>query len=729
MSAPLNVIFLWHMHQPYYKDPVKNEYVLPWTYLHGVKDYFDMPAIVEDTPGARAVFNLVPSLLEQLLDYATGQAVDPFLIKGAMNPADMTEEDRVFLLENFFSANRQRMIEPHRRYLELLYMAGEGKPGSARERVRHFSNQDLLDLQVCFFLAWTGEAARRRFPEFRELLAKGSGYTARDRDLLFATQREVLNRIIPLYQALHRSGQVELSVTPYYHPILPLLCDNRIAQEAMPRVTLPQERFRHPEDARAQIRRGVRYFKDVLGIEPHGMWPSEGSVSDEALAIIAECGLSWAATDEEVLARSLDGGLGNHKEKLYRPWTFAAPQGELGIFFRDHQLSDLIGFTYSQWDARRAAADFTGRLRQIHRHLGGDDGVVPIILDGENAWEFYPDNGYEFLSTLYTGIAEAGDLQLTTCSEALSLVRPAARLHHIHPGSWINATYGIWIGHPEENLAWDQLARARLALEQHHPRAAELLAHAGENGDPQARLLCTSLYAAEGSDWFWWFGDDHFSPHSDRFDYLFRRHLTNLYRSLELDPPRELLEPIKKKSPAGLVREPAAFIEPEVNGLVGDYFEWLAAGLFDLTRQGSAMHSSDRMLQGFYWGYNREHLFCRIDGIQDLARLLKEMDILALHLISDREYRLPMQRDCREGMLLTKEAGSWVPTNTCCRWAIRRTAEVALPLAGLNLIPGAKLFVSITLTRDNEEIGRWPSDAPLMLEYVGPELEADDWLI
>lgn len=729
MSAPLKVVFIWHMHQPYYKDPVKNEYVLPWTYLHGIKDYFDMPAIVEDTPGARAVFNLVPSLLEQVLDYAAGTAIDPFLIKGQMNPADMNEDDRVFLLENFFSANRQRMIEPHRRYLELLYMAGEGKPGAARERVRHFSSQDLLDLQVCFFLSWTGEAARRRYPEFQELLAKGSGYTAADRELLFTTQRRLLNEIIPLYKKLHLSGQVELSVTPYYHPILPLLCDTRIAQEAMPRATLPQERFRHPEDARAQVNLGIGYFKELFGFVPQGMWPSEGSVSDEVLEVIAACGLQWVATDEEVLARSLDGGLGHHKEQLYHPWTFAAQQGELGIFFRDHQLSDLIGFTYSQWDPRRAVADFTGRIRQIRQQLGGGDCVVPIILDGENAWEFYQDNAYDFLSGLYAGIAASDDLRLVTCSEALQQSRRERRLHHIHPGSWINANYGIWIGHPEENLAWDLLTRARRTLEERHPQAADILAHAGEDGDPQARMLCTSLYAAEGSDWFWWYGDDHFSPHSDRFDYLFRRHLTNVYNLLGVEPPRELLEPIKKKTPAGLVREPVSFIDPEVNGRIGDYFEWLGAGLFDLTRQGSAMHSSDRMLQGLYWGYNREFIFFRVDGMQDLERLLKEMDILALQLISDREYRLPMQKTGCEGMLLAREAGVWVSTNSCCKWAIERTAEVAVPLAGLNLVPGAKLFVTITLTRDHEEIGRWPSDAPLMLEYVGPELEDGDWLI
>ena len=729
MSAPLDIVFIWHMHQPYYKDPVKNEYALPWTYLHAVKDYYDMPAIVEDTPGARAVFNLVPSLVEQLLEYAAGTAVDPFLIRGQMNPAEMNDDDKVFLLENFFSANRQRMIEPHRRYLELLYMAGEGKEVSARERIRHFSDQDLLDLQVCFFLAWTGEAARRRFPAFRQLLKKGERYSSADRTLLFSTQRQLLNEIVPLYKRLHEQGRIELSLTPYFHPILPLLCDTQLAREAMPKVHLPEERFRHPEDARAQIMHGREYFRQIFGIEPAGMWPSEGSVSDEALDIITSCGLQWVATDEEVLAKSIDGGLGDHKERLYRPWRYATPHGDLGIFFRDHELSDLIGFTYSQWDARRAVADFCGRLQQIKHRIGTEGRVVPVILDGENAWEFYPDNAYDFLSGLYTAVANSPELRLTTCSEVQQQTSFEGRLHRIHPGSWINANYGIWIGHPEENLAWDLLTRARRAVEERHPQATRLLAGAAADGDETARLLCTSLYAAEGSDWFWWFGDDHFSPHSDRFDRLFRQHLSNVYRLLGQEIPTQLLEPIKKKTPAGLVREPAGFIAPEINGRVGDYFEWLAAGLFDLTRQGSAMHSSDRMLHGFYWGYNREQLFFRIDGIQELSRLLKEVDILALRLIADREYRLPMQRNATEGLLLVRENGAWVPTNACCRWAIDRTCEVAIPLEALGLPPHSKLFAAVTLNRDNEQIGRWPSDAPLLLNYVGPDLEADDWLI
>jgi len=731
MSSPLDVVIVWHMHQPYYKDPLKNEYSLPWTYLHGIKDYFDMPAIIEDTPGARAVFNLVPSLLEQLLDYAGGSAVDPFLLKGMADPAGMGEEDRLFLLENFFSANRQRMIEPSRRYLELLYMSGEGKPGAARDRIRHFADQDLLDLQVWFFLAWTGEAARRRYPPFGELLAKGEKFSADDKKLLFDTQRLVLQDIIPLYQRLHEEGRIELAVSPYYHPILPLLCDTRIAQTAMPRATLPQRHFHHPEDARAQIRSGIEYFRKIFGFTPRGMWPSEGAVSNEALEIVAECGIGWVATDEEVLAKSLEGGLGDHKERLYHPWRFSCKQGELGVFFRDHQLSDLIGFTYSSWDAGRAASDLCGRLHAIKSRVGGSGRVIPIILDGENAWEYYPANAFDFLQKMYLKIAASSELNLTTCTDVLAHSRFDGRLHNIHPGSWINASYGIWIGHPEENLAWDLLAQAREAAVSASPAVAAIMS--GERSEPgtngTAGQICSSLHAAEGSDWFWWYGDDHFSPHSDRFDRLFRQHLMNVYRLLELDPPRELLEPIKKKSPAGLIREPAAFIDPDINGRISDYFEWLAAGLYDLTRQGSAMHSSDRMLQSLYYGYNRTAFFLRIDGIQDLSRLLREFDILNLHLICEREYRLPLQMRFDEGLLQVKENNVWVPTNGHCRWKIARVGEVSIPIGTLKLNPGSKIFASISLVRDNEEIGRWPSDAPLILQYAGPELEVDNWLI
>ena len=733
MKQPLSVIFLWHMHQPYYKDPLKGEYVLPWTYLHAVKDYYDMAAIVDETPGAKAVFNLVPSLLEQIEEYAAGTAVDPFLVLGQQEPADMGEEERRFVVDNFFSANRQRMIEPHRRYLELLCMVGDEGREHQGERLRHFRDQDILDLQVWFFLAWTGEAARRRYPELQELVRKGGHFTRQDKELLFARQREILQSIIPLYRKLHAEGKAELSVTPYFHPILPLLCEQKIARTAMPKVTLPLLGLRHPEDARSQVATAVACFQRLFGFAPKGMWPSEGSVSDEALAVIADCGLQWAATDEEVLANTLGGSLGPGREAIYQPYGYRHDNRELTLFFRDHALSDLIGFTYSQWEPARGVEDFVARLRNIAHHAHAPR-VVPVILDGENAWEYYPDNGYHFLQRLYATIAATPGLKLVTCSEVIA-ERPADRhISHIHPGSWINANYGIWIGHPEENLAWDHLARARAAAVRGNARVAALLSPGAVGDftteeDQTAALICRALFAAEGSDWFWWYGDDHFSPHSDRFDLLFRRHLTNVYRLLGEEVPAALYEPIKKKSPAGFVREPAALISPTISGIVTDYFEWLAAGLYDLAKQSSAMHASENILQSFFYGFDRQAFYFRIDGAHPLDRALRGDDLFFLYLTHEREYRLAMGLTTEGGALQIRENGVWQDTGMLCQWKIKRVCEVQVPLAALNLAPGDLLFAYLTLVRGGDEVGRWPVDAPMRLRYSGPELELETWLI
>lgn len=723
MSEPLYVSLLWHMHQPYYKDPVQGEYALPWTYLHAIKDYYDMPAIVDATPGAKVMFNLVPSLLEQILDYAAGTAVDPFLIRARMAPADMNEEEKLFILENFFSANRQRMIEPHKRYLELYSLAGDGAPGSAGDRLRAMRDQDLLDLQVWFYLTWTGEAARRRFPAFAELIGKGGNFTAADKLLLFETQRELIAEIIPLYKRLHEEGKVELSVSAYFHPILPLLCDSRIARIAMPRASLPAARFRYPEDARSQVARGIASFEKIFGFTPKGMWPSEGSVSDETLSIMAEKGLAWSASDEWVLSQTLPGGLGKDREALYRPYAFHQEGRDLALFFRDHGLSDLIGFTYSQWDAERAVTDFIGRLKEVRQHCRSSR-VIPIIMDGENAWEYYQDNGLPFLSRLYGALAEAPGLIPATFSEVLRLVPERRDLGRIHPGSWINANFGIWIGHPEENIAWDYLAQARAAAVQHNSAVAALLA-GYDCGDRTAQLICNSLYQAEGSDWFWWYGDDHFSAHSASFDLLFRRHLINVYRLLDLEVPGELYEPIKKQFPAGFVREPAALITPAITGIVTDYFEWLAAGLYDLTKQSSAMHAAESLLQSFFYGFDRSFFYFRIDGVQSLEKILQRDDRLSLHLIHGSEFRLDMELGATEVELQVKGASGWHASGAVCQYSIGRIAEARVPLSALTLSAGDKVFTYFTFTRGTEELGRWPADTPLLLNYAGPEIELE----
>jgi hypothetical protein len=305
-------------------------------------------------------------------------------------------------------------------------------------------------------------------------------------------------------------------------------------------------------------------------------------------------------------------------------------------------------------------------------------------------------------------------------------------LGHIHPGSWINANFGVWVGHPEENLGWEYIARARDAAVKASPATAALLASNGGtpgDRDETAQQVCRSLYAAEGSDWFWWYGDDHFSPHSDRFDSLFRKHLVNVYRLLDLDIPRELFEPIKKKSLAGFVREPSALISPVISGLVTDYFEWLDAGRYDLTRQSSAMHAAENLLQSFYYGFDRKFIYFRIDGAKPLDGAVTGSDRLSLHLILDREYRVVMDPAGEEGAMETAVGGLWQPLPLLCSWKILRICELRVPLEAVKPEPGVNFFCYLTLTRNGAEIGRWPADAPMLLKYAGPDIELENWLI
>lgn len=734
MATPLQVTFLWHMHQPSYRDPLSGSYTLPWTYLHGVKDYYDMAAIVQEIEGARVVFNLVPSLLEQIREYADGEAVDPFLSHGVMDPADMSAEQRLFVIDNFFSANRERMIDTHPRYLELRYLLGNGHHSSTADRLRKISDRDLLDLQVWFFLAWTGEAARRRYPELAGLITKGRDFSREDKLLLMATHRTILGEIIPLYRRLREQGKAELSVSPYFHPILPLLCDSDIAPVSNPRTKPPKPRFRLREDARAQVAGGIDYFRETFGAAPRGMWPPEGAVSDETLALLAECGIEWAASDEAILAASLPEGLGAGKGNLYHPYVFAREGRELSLLFRDRQLSDLIGFTYSRRPAGRAVDDFVSRLLSI-RNDSPDADQVSIILDGENAWEYYPENGYGFLCSLYREIGESGLLDFALPSD--DRVRELARreVSHVHPGSWINADFDVWVGHPEENAAWEHLHRTRSAAVSRDPAIAGIMAagsgtvFAPGEGRSLAETACRSLYAAEGSDWFWWYGDDHFSPHSGHFDQLFRNHLISVYRLLGMDVPDELFRPIKKVTPAGLVRKPSTLITPCLNGMADGYFEWLGAGLYDLSRQSSAMHAGESLLHCFFYGYDREYFYIRVDGSAPLDRVLLPDDVLRLHLLLEREYLLPVIPGGTDGELLARRDGSWAGTGEVCAWAVSRVCEMRIPLAAFAPRKGQTFFAYLTLTRGQDEVGRWPTSSPLSLSYEGPELELENWLV
>jgi alpha-amylase/alpha-mannosidase (GH57 family) len=587
--ARINICFVWHMHQPFYKDLMSGEYKLPWTRMHGLKDYYGMVEILRDFPAVRQTFNLVPSMMVQLEEYASGNAEDQFL-RAALKPAeDLSGAEKEFILRYFFQANVARMIYRYPRYREL-------HDASARAG-RFFATQDFRDLQVLSQLAWFDEEFLEKDPEVAELVRKGRGYTTADQECIARKEREILGKVIPVCYEFAASGQIELSTTPYYHPILPLLCDSDIARVSHPGVPLPG-RFQFPEDAAFQLVRALQYMEEKFGNRPAGLWPSEGSVSDAALALAADLGFRWFASDNGVLTRTLGRPAG--VEETYRPYIWRRGGSEMHCIFRDHYLSDLIGFVYSRMSADEAAGHFLDRIRE---NCSGRTALVPVILDGENAWEYYHLSGRSFLRKLYQRIQDDPEIEAVTVSEGLRRMEPA-ELAHIFPGSWINANFDVWIGAEEDNKAWEYLRLAREAYERRKSSVSE-----------EARKLAyEELLIAEGSDWCWWYGPEHDSANRPEFDQLFRDHLTNVYRMLGAQPPDELSRSILRTSESAEVRQlPTSLVRPLIDGEVGSYFEWMGAGYARVDHRSGAMHGQRSLLKELYYGSDGEQLYLRMD--------------------------------------------------------------------------------------------------------------------
>ncbi len=508
------ISFLWHMHQPFYKDLVTGEYKLPWTRLHALKDYYGMVRILEEFPKIHQTFNLVPSMIVQIEEYAAGVARDPFLDL-ALKPAEhLTEHEKRTMLRHFFLANPSRMIHRYPRYGELFKAWEAQKHGGGWKGV--FSTQDFRDLQVLSQLAWFDEEIQENDQTVRRLIEKGRDFSLDDQALMGTKQVEIVALVVPEYKKLAAAGQVEISTTPFYHPILPLLCDSNIASVSHPNVPLPH-RFSYPEDAHYQLTRAREYIRDTFGVAPVGLWPSEGSVSDQVFELASELGFRWAATDNGVLDRTLGHPAG--LEGMYRTWLWERGGRSMGVIFRDHMLSDLVGFVYSGMQPADAANDL---LRRIRENCGGilnkgRDALVPIILDGENAWEYYERNGRPFFRELYGRISDDPQMECVTVSEAFRRV-PALGVDHIFPGSWINTNFDVWIGAEEDNRAWEYLLAARKAYD----AAGQKVSDAGR------RLAYEELLIAEGSDWCWWYGPEHDTANRVEFDELYRAHLANV---------------------------------------------------------------------------------------------------------------------------------------------------------------------------------------------------------
>jgi alpha-amylase/alpha-mannosidase (GH57 family) len=728
------ICFLWHMHQPYYTDPVAGSASMPWVRLHATKAYYDMAYGLEKFPAIKATFNFTPSLLRQLQEIGSGTVRDLFLEHAQRPAADLRPEEKAFLVRHFFSANWATMVRPYPRYHELLVKRGADFYGRDLERVaRQFSTQDLLDLQMWHNLAWFGYGTVSRYPRLAALRAKNRGFTEEDKQEVLALQLVAVREIVPLYRRLMERGQIELTTTPFFHPILPLIIDTDFTRRARPDLPLPS-RFRAPEDAETQLQRAVEFHTATFGRAPVGLWPSEGSVCPELIPMLPKVGLRWLATDEGILARSLDAAQQpwqRHRD-LYQPYRVGSEGQDVTMLFRDREISDAFGFVYHKTTPDMAAEDVLRRLRQIIREAPQNQVTIAIVLDGENPWEHYHEGGEQFLSLLYkacsTGALDDVAVRTTTAtiSEALEAAPATRRVSHLHSGSWINQDYKIWIGHQEDNRGWDLISHTR-------SRLSEVSATLPPD---RAQAAWDELYAAEGSDWFWWYGDDFDSGYNDEFDRLFRTHLRNVWTIAGLTPPDLLNQPIcshRGIPEADLVTAPLALLNPSIDGLVTDFFEWRGAGRIKTQPPLGAMWKAEGVLTDIQFGWSLDQLYLRLDPDKQSqprqAGLTVELQLQTPEHLYHLSFSLAPSEPDQFLFSQKLASGSWQeigPYSSICHGNI---IELAVPFKDLHLTPGQELRMTILVLEYRLEIARYPHQHPAILTVPGSEFEAGLWRV
>jgi alpha-amylase/alpha-mannosidase (GH57 family) len=699
----INICFLWHMHQPFYKDLVSGEYRLPWARLHALKDYYGMVKILEDFPDIHQTFNLVPSLLVQLQEYATGKASDPFL-ELALKPTEQLQPaEKEFILRYFFQANQDRQIRRYPRYAELFRMLEQCQRVPHRA-VSLFDTQMLRDLQVLSQLAWFDEEYLDKDPEVKQLAGKGRNYSQDDQTLLGRKQSQALANVLPVYREFAGRRQIEISTTPFYHPILPLLCNSNIGAESHPYISLPPQ-FSYPGDAEEQLTRARTYMASEFGEAPLGLWPSEGSVSDQGLELASRCGFRWTASDDGILARTLDRPI--TPSDTYQPYLWQQGERQIHVFFRDHQLSDLIGFVYSRMDAQDAAKHFLTEIRNNCRPLlaEGRDAVVPIILDGENAWEYYFENGRPFLRQLYSLITADLEMAALTISEAIQAI-PARKLTHVFPGSWIDSNFDIWIGAEEDNCAWEHLLAARKAYDQalQSPQSQSI----PEEGK---RLAWEEILIAEGSDWCWWYGPEHSSANRAEFDQLYRSHLANVYRFLGEKVPPGLNESILKGREPAVHEPPSGLIQPEIDGLVSSHLEWSGAGHYRIDDRSGAMHSRRPLIQELLYGSDGQNIYVRVDLTEPVPAS------------PPLELRLQVRSQAGERFhvhLFGSSTGQFRIESNLPETGVAAAAvniyELRLSMSALGVRRGDPVFLQISILRERFPVAYMPRSGELELE-------------
>jgi len=630
MKRRLNLSFFWHMHQPDYRDS-DGVMKMPWVFLHAIKDYYDMPWILSKYPGLKATFNLTPPLIEQLKLYDNPVENDYFLSLWSQHPSKLSSQKKKWVIKTCKSCNYDTMVEPMARYRELYH---------------HDSMDDLqiIDLEVQFMLAWCGNYLRQNNHVIQQLIHKGRLYSQDDKSELLSTLSDFVLSILPYYASLLDNGTISLSTTPYNHPILPLLIDMKNAEIANEYTKLPNNPISLKDDAYEQVRRSAELYEETFGLKPSGFWPAEGAVDELSLNIYKKLGIKWIATDEAILFKSLQN---SDRNSLYSIYDFNG----LAIGFRDHGLSDLIGFDYRFKDHNDAVDHFMEAMKPIASSETNKTAFV--ILDGENAWEYYKENGYPFFSTLYQRLSESKWCKTVTMDEVSDYKKTI--LDNLSPGSWINGDFSTWVGHYEKNRAWELLFQTRRDVDNYD----------GKIDEDIAEKIKFHFLAAECSDWYWWYGDDHVTDFALEFDALFRQHLIEIYKLLDIYPPADLLEAIiKNRSTASFMVRPQMPIRPHIEGKTSSFFEWIGCGSIDESRLFSSMDRKRGPISRIKYGQNEEAVYIAFEG--DVAPLSETDCILKITIEElSKNYSLDLSEADSHSEII---------------YAVNETIEIMLPL-------------------------------------------------
>jgi alpha-amylase/alpha-mannosidase (GH57 family) len=580
----MNLAFIWHMHQPDYRDE-SGVMQMPWVFLHAIKDYYDMPWMISRHSGLKATFNITPSLILQLkLYYENPQNSDKFLNLWLQDQSSLDMQNYKWMIKICKSVPYETMAAPIESYSRLY-------------KKESYEDGEFFDLQVLFILSWCGVYLRTNSKVVKDLLAKQRGYTYEDKLSLLEELREFISGIFDYYIELKKRDTLSLCTTPLNHPILPLLLDVQSATAANPSTNTPEYSISLKEDAVLHIQKAKDLFVKTFGFLPDGFWPAEGAVDEKSAALLYDYGAEWIATDEDILFRSISS---KKRAALYTPYDYNG----MCICFRDHQLSDLIGFTYRFWEAKIAVKDFISSLLLIDKT--DKSATAFVILDGENAWEFYENNAFYFFDELYKSINSTAWLNTLHIEDIKKL--PRKKLNKLAAGSWIGGKLDTWIGQREKNRAWELIFITKRDYE-HHKESLD---------DALNAKITEHFLAAESSDWFWWYGDDHYTEFGLEYDALFRSHLICIYNLMQIEPPFDFFEPIiQKRSSKDFWIYPQSHISPHINGKNDSFFDWIGCGVVYESKFYATMDRKRGPIKKMLYGQDFENIYFAFEADMD----------------------------------------------------------------------------------------------------------------